>query len=78
MKVYVYSDSGCLRFRTKEYKQLSERFIGTAELLVEPVKKKVVKEVAAIYLKREGDVKCFGAWLPEDAYEPVITYKIKE
>lgn len=53
--------------------------IGTTELDIEPVKKEVVKEEIPIteitYL---NDKKIVSRWIPIDAYDVKLVYKVKE
>jgi hypothetical protein len=79
MKIYVLREgySGKLRFYDKETDLQHYKLIGETEIVVEPVKKEVVKTVEPDIETRDGYYLAIGV-IPKDGYDAVITYKVRE
>lgn len=88
MKVYVYKNNNSLRFETESVTTIIDIDschwfqIGMIDLPIEPKKKEVVKEkiprVGIECVKVEGEKLTEPLWIPENAYDIKLTYKVKE
>jgi hypothetical protein len=88
MKVFVYRQkeklNGGLKFFSQEVESLRNdifhELLGTTELDIEPVKKEVVKEEAVQFVtsSMENGNLVSARWIPIDAYDVKLVYKVKE
>lgn len=80
MKVWVYKNlSGSVFFESKNHGivYLGSNLIGTLDLPIEPEKKEVVKDIAILNCGYAAS-KPVQEFLPDDAYDVKLTYKVKE
>lgn len=85
MKVWVYdnTETGQILFFRHTMGIYHHDLLGTLDLPIEPVKKEVVKTVepSCEMVNYGNDIfvrQHISQWLPHDAYDIKLTYKVKE